>query len=87
MLSAQAHNWTWPFSLLRLLIIKTGAAPSDSGLFSLFRLFWSSFSDFPSLFFIVAKLKIQEKKADGAVFMAQVEERIGPNRKGRGGCV
>lgn len=34
-----------------------------------------------SFFFIVAKLKIQ-KKADGAVFMAQVEERINPNGGG-----
>lgn len=82
MLTAQAHNWTRLFSLLRILIIKTGAALSESGL----SLFWSSFSDFSSFFFVVAKLKIQKKKADGAVFMAQVGERIGPNREGWGVC-
>lgn len=61
MLTAQAHNWTRLFLLLRILIIKTGAALSESGL----SLFLSSFSDFSSFFFVVAKLKIQKKRQTG----------------------
>lgn len=59
--------------------------------FFLFQLFWRRFRHFSAFFLIVAKLEIppskkKKKGADGAVFVAQVGERVGPNREGRGVC-